>query len=115
MLTRRNGLLAVCKCRQFLAEVSKPAQHIILVRILGPSLPTVLKEWITTFEALLEERLGRSLKVGHAPKVCAVKIAKPNIHRAKLLLQHIVHIFAMFGRVREAAGIAQPWSMESVG
>lgn len=33
------------------------------------------------------------------------------MHRAKLLLKHIIHIFAMFGRVREAAGIAQPWGL----
>lgn len=77
--------MAVCERRQLLAKVSKPAQHIILVRILGPSLLTAIKEWIATFDALLKERLGRRLKVGHAFKVRIVKIAEPYIYRAKLL------------------------------
>lgn len=56
------------------------------------------------FGALLEEYLGCCLKVGYAFKICAVKIGEPNIYRAKLL-EHIIYIFAMLGRVYEAIGI----------
>ncbi|KAH7109519.1 hypothetical protein EDB81DRAFT_620330, partial [Dactylonectria macrodidyma] len=40
-----------------------------------------------------------------------MEVAEPDLHRAKVLLKHAIHISAMFGRVREAAGIAQPWGL----
>ncbi|KAK4096239.1 hypothetical protein N658DRAFT_390571, partial [Parathielavia hyrcaniae] len=36
---------------------------------------------------------------------------EPDIYRAKLLLEDIIDIFAVFGRISEAAGVAQPWGL----
>ncbi|KAG4279149.1 hypothetical protein FPRO04_13700 [Fusarium proliferatum] len=50
--------VTVWECRKFVADVAKPTQHAIVVRISGPSLPAVFKEWIAAFDELLEEHLG---------------------------------------------------------
>jgi hypothetical protein len=36
---------------------------------------------------------------------------EPDIHRAELLLEHSIHVLAIFRRIREAACIADPRSL----
>ncbi|KAG7403771.1 hypothetical protein Forpe1208_v016270 [Fusarium oxysporum f. sp. rapae] len=102
MLMRRHSPVAVYEFRQLLAEVGKPAQHVVLVRVLGPSLPTVRKEWITALDALVKERLGGWVKAGHTSKVCIMEATESGIHRPKFRFQRVVYVFAMFGRVCES-------------
>jgi hypothetical protein len=83
----------------------------ILICVFRPSTPPFTKKWIAAFHALIEYRLGRCLKVCHVSEIFLMEIAEPDIHRAELLLEHNVHILAMFRRIREAACVAEPWGL----
>jgi hypothetical protein len=37
-----------------------------------------------------------------------VEVPEADIHRAELLPEDVIHVFAVFGRIGEAAGVAQP-------
>ncbi len=40
-----------------------------------------------------------------------MEVPEADIHRAKLLPEDIIHVFAVFGRISEAASVAQPWGL----
>ena len=87
---RRQDREAGC-VQELAGKPCKPAQDVAFPRPFGPALPTTL---------LLVERI-----------IPFFALVEPDVQPSQLLLQHVVYIFAVFGRVCEAARVAQSWRL----
>jgi hypothetical protein len=83
------------------------ALNIPFFRTLRPALPAALcpEEWAISFLALVEHGLCRCSQSWHVSKVRVKETGYANVQLAQFLLQHAIYMFAVLGRVREAARI----------
>jgi hypothetical protein len=70
-----------------------------------PAIIVIIYQLIS-FLAFFENSFGYQFETFYFSKVCFEETRDSNIHRSQLLLQHIIHVFAKFREIREAARVA---------
>jgi len=83
------------------------ALNIPFFRTLRPALPAALcpEEWVISFLTLVEHGLCRRPQTWHISKDRLEETGYANVQASQLLLQHVVYVFTVLGRIREAARI----------